>query len=301
MNRCITYLLVAYLCLFSTSCGRHRSRPFLTGPGDNQYLIDVRVESNNTVIATVNLPEYHYGFLFLNNSNVALEVVIANGDVNFGVFQPGDYNLCLELFLSPDGEVLFDSYPPSFAPFTDLSGVQECVTFNVPVLDTPPNPNPDPKPECSPKIKVRINCDGVIVLVVKLCNYPKLILRRLFDNVDDYICENNFVHIVENLPCGEYVYVLIDPATDTELYRVTVEIPCPPEDDDSDNGDNLGLLPPEPEDPRTRFLICHNGHQILVPWRALRAHILIHGDKLGPCADSDGHGNDDDGANDSDN
>ncbi len=145
--------------------------------------LNVDILENNTVIATVNLPDiYHDGILYFVNGVTVLETVINTGSVDLGVFPPGEYTLCVELNLSPDGEAVIARKSPFFI-FKNLSGTEECCIF---VIDEP---------------------------------------------------------VVE-----------------------------PPDDE----------LPPEPEDPKDRFMICHNGRELVIPWNALQAH-LAHGDTLGMC------------------
>jgi hypothetical protein len=70
------------------------------------------------------------------------------------------------------------------------------------------------------------------------------------------------------------------PSEDVVIASCEVVVPCKNVDDDDDDDPQL---PPNPHRDHVRFLVCHNGHLLLVPWHALKAHILIHGDKLGHC------------------
>ena len=288
MNKYFNVLgVIALFAVFSIfACHNHSTGK---NKGGKRYLTDVQVLEDNTVIATVNLPDYHYGFLLLNDSLVALEVVVADGPVNLGVFEPGDYTLCIELFVSPSGQAKLDDYWATHKrshftqpPFKDVTGHTECCDFtvfplNVPPTDPPPTDPPpvDPPVGTNPKLKCRVNYDGAVVLIVKLRGYGPVILRKIGADYE-YLVEENFRHIVEDLDCGEHGYVLLDPETEEELDRCVISIPCPPDD------------PPEdPEDPKTRYFVCHNGTQLLVPWHALKAHLTLHGDTLGVCDDDD--------------
>lgn len=155
--------LVLALAFAFTGCGGGSHH----GPRGKQYL-GIEILEDNTVIATVTLPDDHDALLYFENGVVVLETVINSGEINLGVFLPGEYTLCVELRLIPDGEAV----------------AEECCAF-----------------------------------------------------------------VIE----------------DTEIE--------PPDGDE---------LPPEPDDPNSRFAICHGGFTHAVPWNALEAH-FAHGDTLGVC------------------
>lgn len=300
MNRILS-CLTAFLLLGLVGCGGSGGRH---GPVGNLYLTDVIVNEDNSVTAVVTLPEYHYGFLLLNESLVALNVVVASGDVELGIFEPGEYTLCLELFVSPTGVDILANWAarrnPGFGPpFEDLTGVTECIDFVVPELpdepedpvdppDDPPVDDPppdDPPPFRNPKLLVRVNNDGAIVVIVKLRDAESTLLYDVIADETTLVDEDRF-HLVLDRECGEYAFELLDPYSEELIVRKEVAIVCPPDDDDDDDDDDP-RCPPRPEDPRTRYVICHKGTTKIVPWAALRAHILVHGDTFGPCEDDD--------------
>lgn len=285
MNRILS-CLTAFLLLGLVGCGGHGHH----GPVGNLYLTDVIVNEDNSVTAVVSLPEYHYGFLLLNDSLVALNVVVASGDVELGVFEPGEYTLCLELFVSPTGLDVLASAKHGFVPFENLTGVTECIDFFVPELpgdpvdppDDPPVDDPppdDPPPFRNPKLLVRVNNDGAICVIIRLRDAESATLYDVVADEETLIEEDT--HLVLDRDCGEYAFELL--LGEELIVRKEVAIVCPPNGPPDDEDDPR--LPPRPEDPRTRFLVCHNGISKLVPWPALKAHILVHGDSLGPCED----------------
>ena len=270
----------AFLFTLASCSSNHHA-----GPTGNLYLTDVLVAEDNSVTAVINLPDLHYGLLTLDGSNVALAIVIGSGDVELGVFEAGDYNLCLELFLRPDvsrdrtGRVL---------PLgtQDLTGLTECLGFGVPKLAGPEDPqDPEdpvepPEQPGKPLLTCVLNEDGAAALVVELRGHNPVLLRRLFDEENDFVVDGDLT--VADLPLdpGTYLFQLISLETGEELANCELVVPAPPGDDDDDD---VPELPPRPDDPRTRYVICHHGKTLLVPWPALKAHIIIHGDNFGPC------------------
>jgi hypothetical protein len=291
MNKFLAFMTAFLIAGCSSSHKGHQ-----TG---NLYLTDVIVNEDNSVVATVVLPENHYGFLLLNDSLVALNVVVASGDVELGVFEPGEYTLCLELFLSPTGADILDAWAAgrhrtgrNGPPFQDLTGVRECVDFVVPVLedpvppdDPPPPDNPppdDPPPFRNPKLLVRVNNDGAICVIIKLRDAEDTVLYDVIADEETLITEDN-THLVLDRACGDYAFELHQTDTGDLITRKEIVLACPPDEPDPDPDDPR--IPPRPDDPRTRYVICHKGITKIVPWAALKAHLLVHGDTLGPCDD----------------
>jgi hypothetical protein len=224
----------------------------------NRYLKDVFIDPENRVSVVIELPENHYGLLILTGDIVALPIV-GSGTVEAGVFQPGDYEYCLELYLRPD----------VLNPLKDLSGVTECIAFTVPVLDLVPIPEPGPGPDPQGRDKPTLTCssneDGAVTLIVEFNSFSSpVILRKLFSEEDDIVLEGNVTLTDIPLVPGEYLFRLLDLGTLEELSKCVLLIPAPPGHEDEEE---LPELPPKPEDPNTKFLVCHNGHPILVPWR----------------------------------
>ncbi len=286
-----TACAVLIACSFIAGCGGGGGHH---GPAGKLYLTDVLINPDtNEVTAVVDLPENHYGFLLLNDEPAALHVVVQDGTIELGVLPVGDNTLCLELFLSPSGAEALARVKRGLFLFKDLTGLIECCDFTlyelpgdpVPPDDPPPDDPPptDPPEGPKPKLKCRINYDGTVAIIVKLNGYGSVLLHQLLSDTTE-LCDTNFQHFTFDLDCGDHVFVLLDPETEEELARCTLTIPCPPDDPDPPEDPEL---PPKPEDPRTRYLVCHNGHTLLVPWRSLRAHLLLHGDTLGRCDDDD--------------
>lgn len=248
---------------------------FLVGCGGGKntqvvYLKDVFVREDNTVVAVVEVPAYHYGLLTLDNSPVALAIVVNSGEIELGQFVAGDYTLCLQLFLAPDSA----SVHPRM--LRDFSGVEQCLGFTVVGEGSGGDQSPGGP---GPKIFVRVNYDGAVLVVVRLGGWDSLVLHNVLTDEDVLVEEDN-AHFVFDFECGDFVFVfeLLNPETmETVAYKEFV-LPCLP-DDEAENPE----LPPKPADPRTRFLVCHDGNQLLLPWNALYAHLVLHSDQLGLC------------------
>ena len=345
-------VVLGLVALFGVAGCRNGHR--LPVPPPPVYIsVDVSVTNEATAIIS-NMPAHHYGLLYLDGAMTALAIVLQNGNINMGVFQPGDYELCVEYFLSEEGLTYTrmgwreDAFPRAFV--SDRSGERHCVSFVVNQLpdDPPPPPKdtdddgiPDDVDNCPlvanpdqldtdgdgigdvcdevPPVPVpfsmvcNVNEDGGIVINFTFGDRTTPILLKVV-RVALPACEVDYkefepllispdsaLFVDIPLPAGEYRFEAVEPTTpsllvgcvvppvDVVVSSCEVIVPCKADDDDDDNGDDDDdpLLPPNPgHDHHVRFLICHNGHHLLVPWHALKAHIEIHGDKLGRCDES---------------
>jgi hypothetical protein len=249
----------------------------------NKYLKEVVVYGDNSVVAVVELPDGAYGLLYLEDRITAIPVV-ASGNVELGIFEAGAYRLYLD--------VLMLAIPATVET--------EFLDFEVPVLpggddplpdpkDPPEDPPVDPQPDSGrdkPTLTCNYNEDGAAALVISFNNFSTpVILRRIDDLAGDLVLDGDLV--VADIPLlpGEYTFQLLDPDTQEVLATCTLIIPFPPGQEPENPPVDPPVvegpeLPPEPTDPRVRFIIRHNGHFIVVPWSALRAH-LEHGDEIG--------------------
>lgn len=317
------YVLAAFLTLGLVGCGHNHDRGVPTPEPD--YLV-VNVLPDNSVVATVDVPDSHYGLLYLDGAPTALAIVLADGNIELGVFKPGLYNLCLEFVLFPDG-LRFDPMrgwidETTLEVVEDLTGETHCVEFEVPVLpDDPPadddgdgvpndqdncpavaNPDqldtdgdgvgdlcetvdpplpPDPPVE-KPVLICNFSEDGAAALVIEFKGRSTPVILRTISSLatsrGDELLVQDVTLLDVPLDPGEYRFQLVDPDTQEVLAECLLVVPTPGNGDNDDEDDPR--LPPRPDDPHTRYAVCHNGHVIMVPWHALRAHLIVHGDKL---------------------
>jgi hypothetical protein len=162
-----------------------------------------------------------------------------------------------------------------------------------------------------------LNEDGGIVINFSFGDRASPILLKVvrvakpecdveYKGFEPILVEPNSASFVDiPLPAGDYRFDAVEPTAPNLIVGCVVTPPSPPSpvdvvvasceivvpckvDDDNDDNDDDSQLPPKPEKGHcVRFLVCHNGHTLLVPWHALKAHILIHGDTLGRCHDKD--------------
>jgi hypothetical protein len=162
------------------------------------------------------------------------------------------------------------------------------------VCDSCPNGEAPPPPELTkPTLHCNVNEDGGVALCIDLNDYQSVLLHRVgTDELDQLITENT---TIANLPLspGTYTFQLLSDGVVLTECTVTVPDKGDGDDDDNDDSDAPPGCPRPPRDRHTRFVICHNGHTIVVNYHALKAH-LRHGDKLGPCGSRpNGHGHND--------
>ena len=325
-------VVLGLVALFGVAGCRNGHR--LPVPPPPVYIsVDVSVTNEATAIVS-NMPAHHYGLLYLDGAMTALAIVLQNGNINMGVFQPGNYELCIEYFLSEEGITHYlngwreDAFPRAFV--TDRSGERHCVSFVVNQLpDDPPPPKdtdgdgiPDDVDNCPlvansdqldtdgngigdvcdevPPVPVpfsmvcNVNEDGGIVINFTFGDRTEPILLKVvrtakpecdveYEGFDPILVEIGSASFVDiPLPAGDYRFDVTEVDSDVVVTSCETAIPCKVDDGDDDDDDPL--LPPNPgHDHCVRFLICHNGHTLMVPWHALKAHILIHGDTLGRC------------------
>jgi hypothetical protein len=252
----ISAIALALLCL--PGCANSRNSY------GNLYLHDVIVDENGCVTAVVELPANHYGVLYLNGDLTTSNVVLGSGEIYLGCLDPGEYELCLSVFhLLPNRRSLGQEV------------AVECLVFVIPGDVVPKDPDDE-----NQLLTCNYNEDGGASIVVELNGTEGVfVLRRLFDEDNDLLLEEDSVITDVPLVPGEYCFVLLNAETEEEVARCTLLIPPESVDDD----DEVPELPPKPEDPRTRYVVCHNDHVIIVPWPALKAHLIIHGDTLGYC------------------
>ena len=269
-------LSVLSLCAVFAGChGSHH------GGGDpgKLWLTDVVIDEDNVVTATVHLPEYHYGLLYLDGSTTATAIVIADGEIVLGEFELGDYSLCLELFLSPDGAALLSDPRRRFPLFADHTGEQECCDFSVYPYDGEPDPDPTPDPE-APSLSCSVNSDGAVLITLHNIDVSVSVSRSstgeepvLIDelDVDEFGGSLDGVVIVDlGLEAGVYTFTI--EGEDVSLSCDDLVIL-----DDEDNND-------DDNDDRVRYLICHNGHGLLLPKHAAQYHLDNHAeDSFGSC------------------
>ena len=253
-------------------------------PPPNKYLKEVIVYEDNSVVAVVELPDGAYGVLYLEDRTTA-NVVVASGDVELGVFEAGEYRLYLDV-LTLSNPATIETEFLDFEVFALIPGDDDPLPDPEDPPEDPEDPPVDPQPEEPGREKPTLTCnyneDGAAALVVDFNSFSTpVILRRIDDIANDLVIDGDLV--VADLPLvpGEYTFQLLDPETEEVLATCTLSIPLPPGQEPEDPPVvEEPELPPEPTDPRVRFIVRHNGHFIVVPWAALRAH-LAHGDEIG--------------------
>lgn len=225
---------------------------------NNNFIQSVTIDDKNSVTLNVDIPNKKVGLLTINSISVVNHVVIHSGDIILGVLRAGEYTATMQLLNTErrDTEV-----------------------FTVPVLLDPKDTDPPTTPPEEPYIVCTSNQDGGAIVTVELNGVSEAVVTRSDDPTYQIPVDTNVLVVEVPLDKGVYTFRLI--VGDVVVSSCTVEI----DENDNDTGDpgDAFEIPDEPRCPRTRFNVCHNGHNILLPWHALKSHSRHVGDKLGKC------------------
>ena len=278
------FIFAASIIPFLSSChGDHRSKPWL----------QIEIDENDCVTAVIDLPTVQYfGFLTLDGELVTATPILKDTRLILGCFEPGDYTLCLRLELKPNQE-------GAFLQVINFDGEERCIDFTIfppEGEDPPPDDEDDEEPgRDKPTLVCNSSEDGGVILIIEFNSFSgPAILRRIGDEVNDLLLVEDGLVVDLPLAPGEYEFCLLDPnELDEEgefvkFATCTLTIPEPPDPEyegGDDNGDNDTSeceegLPEEPGDDSTRYVIIHEGHQIVVPHESLKTHICKHGDEF---------------------
>lgn len=246
-------VLIALLSvLVFSGCKGGHSRP------NNDFIKSVSVDETNKVTVAVDIPANSVGLLSIDNQPSVNNVILHDGDVVLGVFQAGQYTISVQLL------------------DTNRSDSESITIYPLGIVEPPPPP--PPPPTCA-TLQCNVNSDGAVVCVVDMNDMPFVFLSRVDSGEPPVLIEEDTTFVTCPLDEGTYTFRLL--VGDTAFYACTVEVDAK-DNDHSDPGDAFDI-PPEPECNKTRFNVCHNGQNLLLPWHALKAHSRHLGDKLGKC------------------